>query len=296
MTNANETTTRVTAGEALGRGAQYLERAGVENARLDMSLLLAEALGTDRLKLYCDLDRPLDANETARAREMLTRRSKREPLAYILGRREFYGLDFAVTRDVLIPRPDTETLVELIVEWIRSRPEDAPEPALADIGTGSGAIAVAAAHACPAGRWIAVDISGSALAVARRNAETHGVAGRIEFRSGSLLGPLDEPVDAICSNPPYVAETERPGLAPEVRDWEPDGALFSGEAGLDCLRELIAAASAKLNPGGLFAVEMGCEQAGAVSERLKETGAFEEIEVRRDLGGRPRCVAARRRS
>lgn len=289
--NANAT---VTVGEALGRGAQYLARAGVESARLDMSLILAEVLSTNRLGIYRDFERPLNAQETAQAREMLARRAKREPLAYILGRREFFGLDFAVERGALIPRPDTEILVERVIEWIGRREPSAPAPVLADIGTGSGAIAIAAAHACPASRWIAVDCSPEALAVARANAARHSVEDRIEFREGSLLDPLTGPVDAICSNPPYIAERDRAGLMPEVRDWEPDGALFSGPDGLDCLRTLIAAAPSRLNPGGFFAVEMGCDQAAAVTALLESAGAYDAIEVHRDLAGLDRCVTARR--
>jgi release factor glutamine methyltransferase len=288
------TTQPLTVREALQLGANRLAHAGVGSARLDMSLLLAHALDTDRLGLYTDLDRTLSADQRARARELLARRIKREPIAYMLGRKEFFGLAFEVAPAVLIPRPETEHLVETAIVWLESQREMRPAPLLADIGVGSGAIAVAVAHRCPWTRWIATDLGEDVLAVARRNAERHGVAGRIEFRIGTLWEPLPERFDAVCSNPPYVAETDRPTLAPEVADWEPATALFGGPDGLDCLRTLVAGAAERLTPGGLLLLECGAGQAAAVSDALFATAAFDAIGAVDDLAGIPRVIRAQR--
>lgn len=284
-----------TAGEILQLGSDHLHKSGVDNPRLDMSLILAHVLGTDRLGLYTDLDRPLSAAELADARKMLARRARHEPIAYLFGRKEFFELDLEVNRATLIPRPETEHLVERAAEWLTATEAERPEPLLADIGTGSGAIAIAGAVHCPRSRWIATDISPEALATARRNAERHGVGGRIEFRHGSLLEPIAEPLDAILSNPPYVPETDRPTLQPDVVDWEPSGALFSGPDGLDCIRRLVADAPAHLKPGGLLAMECGLGQTDAILALLAATGAFETCRAHADLAGIPRIVEALRK-
>ncbi len=285
----------VTVAEALAAGTRRLRAEGMESAALDMSLLLAETLGLDRLGIFLNQERPLDPKERARLRVLFDRRLRREPMAYILGRREFYGLTFMVSRDVLIPRPETEHLVEAVLAWLKARPVDAPEPLLADIGTGSGAIAVAAAHHFPAARWLATDVSESALGVAALNAERHGARERIELRQGSLYEPIDETLDAIVSNPPYIADGERAGLEPDVRDWEPAGALFAGPDGLDCIRELIAGAPERLRSGGRLWMEIGSAQSGAVKTLLEANGAFEQIKVITDYAGLDRVVAAVRK-
>ena len=283
----------LTAREALRLGVERLRKAGVESAQLDMSLIMAEALGTNRLGLYMDLDRPLNDAERANARAMLARRVAREPIAYILGRKEFYGLEFKVTRDTLIPRPETEHLVETALEWLNARAESLPAPRVVDVGTGSGAIAVAVAHACPRAEVIATDISAPALEIARANAAQHGVAERIAFHQASLLAALDAPVDLILSNPPYVPQGDLPSLAPEVAAFEPHSALFSGADGLDCIRALIAAAPAQLRPGGMLALECGARQAAAIAQLLTDTEHFAPAQIVNDLAGIPRVVAAR---
>ncbi|OPZ08451.1 MAG: Release factor glutamine methyltransferase [candidate division BRC1 bacterium ADurb.BinA292] len=285
----------LTARRALELGVQRLQAAGIESARLDMSLLLAEALHTDRLGLLTDLDRPLKEAERLRAREYLARRIRREPVAYILGRRDFYGLTFELTRDVLIPRPETEHLVERALAWLADRRGDRPAPLVADVGVGSGAIAVAVARNDPAVRVIGVDSSAAALAVAGRNAQRHGVADRIELRHGSLLEPVAETLDAILSNPPYVAETERVQLPPEVADWEPAEALFSGRSGLDAIAELIRQAPDRLRPGGLLLIELGAGQADTARMLVGMQLDLECVAVYRDYAGHPRVLEARKR-
>jgi len=290
-----ETNSPLTAREALRLGAERLREAQILSAALDMSLILAEALGLSRLGLYLDLDRPLSSAERHSARAMLARRLRHEPIAYILGRREFFGLCFEVTPAVLVPRPETEHLVEELVVWLKAREQSLPEPLLADIGTGSGAIAVAAAHAAQGSQWIATDVSPAALEVARRNARRHGVEARIRFRLGSLLEPLGETLDGLCANLPYVAESEREALAPDVARWEPPGALFSGPDGLDLLRAMIAAAPERLRAGGVILLECGAGQAETVAALLAEGGAFHAVRTINDLAGLGRVVMAERR-
>jgi release factor glutamine methyltransferase len=286
----------LTARQALALGARRLALAGVASPQLDMSLLLARVLGVDRLGVYVDLDRPLIDAERDEARALLTRRIRREPMAYILGEKEFFGLTLEVGPDVLVPRPETEHLVEAAIAWLQAERQRRPEPLAADVGTGSGAIALAVALHCPWSRWIATDLSPAALAVARRNAERHGVQGRVEFRQGDLLAPLGpqagEGLDAILSNPPYVAEADRATLEPDVAQWEPAGALFGGLDGLDALRALAGGAAALLKPGGLLLLECGRDQAPAVGALLAATAAFESIGALRDLAGIERVVRA----
>ena len=281
-----------TARQILQLGSDHLSKAGVDQARLEMSLMLAHALGIDRLGLYVDLDRPLSAAELAEAREMLARRTRHEPLAYITGHKEFFELDLEVNRSTLIPRPETEHLVEAALEWLAASETERPEPLLADIGTGSGAIAIAGAVHCPRSRWIATDISPEALATARRNAERHGVTERIDFRLGSLLEPITEPLDAILSNPPYVPEGDREAMQPDVAEWEPADALFSGPDGLDCIRLLVANAPGHLRPGDLLAIECGIGQSDAILALMAATGAFETCRAHEDLAGIPRVITA----
>lgn len=280
--------------EALRLGTERLQREGIESAQLDMSLILAEVIGTNRLGLYLNLDRPLNQEEREGARKMLARRIKHEPMAYILGRREFYGLTFEVNPHVLIPRPETELLVERAVAWLRERAESAPEPLLADIGTGSGAIAIATAHACPASRWIATDLSAEALAAARGNAERLGVAERIEYRQGSLLEPIAEPLDGICANLPYVPESDRETMMHDVVGYEPHQALFSGPEGLGHIRQLIEEAPARLKPGGLLLLECGAGQDEAIVDILTENDAFGFVRVHNDLAGIGRVIETER--
>ena len=281
--------------------ADYLKGKGVEHARLDAEHLLAHALRTTRLQLYLQFDRPLVSAELAAFKPLLQRRAKREPLQYVIGRAAFRELELAVDPRVLIPRPETEVLVDVVLEWARARrgtgvvADDADFDAL-DIGTGSGCIALSLLTEGPFRRVVATDASPDALAVARANAAAAGVADRCDARLGSLWEPVGvgERFDVVVSNPPYIAAPDAPGLEPEVRDWEPAGALFAGPEGMDLLVALVDGAADRLRGGGLLAVEMGLGQAEAVAGRVRATGAFAEPRVRRDLTGRPRILLAER--
>lgn len=220
----------------------------------------------------------------------VARRLAGEPIQYILGEAEFYGLPFSVTRDVLIPRPETEHLVEKVLQLA----DQFLKPRLVDVGTGSGAIAVALAAHLLSASIAATDVSAAALGVARRNAERNGLADRIRFVSGDLLAPLeDELFHIVVSNPPYVGDAEAPSLAVEVREFEPHAALFAGADGLAIHRRLIPAGFAALIPGGFLALEIGHGQQAAVGALLEAEG-FRAIEFTADLQGIPRVAAAQR--
>jgi release factor glutamine methyltransferase len=263
---------------------------GIETARLDAECLLAFALDVDRLRLYIDFDKPVEPAERAKFRELVKRRADdRVPVAQLTGRKEFWSLVFETTPDVLVPRPDTETLVAWYLDQVTDRET---ELAILDLGTGSGAIAVALATELPKARFTATDVSEAALDVARRNAARHGVSDRIRFAAGDGFAPVAGlRFDAVLANPPYVAERDAASLAPELRH-EPRGALFSGPEGTDLLRRLAADVSGHLAPGGRVAFEIGAGQSDAVAAWLSEAG-LAEVAARRDLGGLPRIVVGR---
>ena len=265
---------------------EYLTSRGVENARLEAEWMLCAATGLDRVGLYLNFERPLNEAELAAYRTMVARRAKREPLQHILGTQEFSGLEFEVTPVVLIPRHDTETLV---TEALARMPESR---SVLDIGTGSGCIAVALARQLTGAAVTAIDISGAALEVARRNAAKNGVV--VEFLLGSLLEPVaGRRFDLIVSNPPYIPSADIAELEPEVRDHEPLDALDGGKDGLNAYRSLIPAALTCLNPGGWLLVEVGINQAGDVAALFTESG-FEETFTARDPGGIERVVGGKR--
>jgi release factor glutamine methyltransferase len=276
---------------------RHLESKGIAGARLDAELLLAEVLGMSRIELYTSYDRPLSKPEVDAYRELLRRRAAREPVAYIIGRREFWSLQFAVDRRVLIPRPETELLVESAVKVLRERVVDlsgSRRLRVADVGTGSGAVAVALATEVSELDLVATDASAAVLEVAPDNARRHGVVERIEFRQGDACGAFDEGerFDVIVSNPPYVADGELAELEPEIRNWEPRSALAAGHDGLDVVRRLVAEAPAYLEPDGWLLVEIGSTQADAVA-RLLEGESWRSLAISRDLAGNQRVVAAR---
>ncbi|MGD8320278.1 MAG: peptide chain release factor N(5)-glutamine methyltransferase [Gemmatimonadota bacterium] len=273
---------------------EYLEGKGIERGRLDAEHLLAHALGLERLQLYLQYDRPLERDELDRFRPLLRRRAEREPLQYILGRAAFRELDLVVDRRVLIPRPETEILVDEVLMWAQGSARESLSAL--DVGTGSGAIALSLLREGPFGRVVATDPSDDALDVARANARAAGIEGRVELRKGALFEPLgaDETFDVVVSNPPYVAESEASDLEPEVGVWEPKEALFGGPDGMTVLRGLIRGAGRHLVPGGLLALEMGAGQAGAVKAAVEEESDYDDVRVRRDLAGRQRVVLARR--
>jgi release factor glutamine methyltransferase len=276
------------------KAAGVLAERGIEHARLDAELLLAAVLGVRRLDLYLQFERPMTAGELDAFRSAVRRRMRREPLQYVVGSAAFRTLELSVDRRVLIPRPETELLAGLVLDWSKRCGREPAELAVLDIGTGSGAIALSLAAEGGFGRIVATDVSAEALEVARGNAARNGLAGRVEFRAGESWAALEsgERFDAIVSNPPYVAEPERPTLAPEVAEWEPAGALFAGSDGLDVVRVLVDGAAARLRAGGLLALEVGTTQTEVVAGMIRAAGAFGEPRVGMDLTGRPRMVSA----
>lgn len=281
--------------ELARKAAGVFQERGFENARLEAELLLAGVLCMKRLDLYLQHDRPVSPDELERFRAAVRRRLKHEPLQYVLGTAAFRGLELMVDPRVLIPRPETEVLVGTVLDWATSR---GTVGGALDIGTGSGAIALSLAQEGPFARVVATDVSAAALEVAALNRRRAGLDDVVELRHGSLFEPLvtGETFSAIASNPPYVAERERAGLATEVRDHEPPGALFAGDDGLAVIGAVIDGAGAWLEPGGLLALEIGVTQADRVLARLNATGAYENERVVNDLTGRPRIVVAEHRS
>ncbi len=275
---------------ALGRA--HLARAGIEpgEAAMDAELLLREALGGwDRARFLAHQDDPA-LEEVGRAFEaLIERRARREPISLILGRREFRGLEFRVTCDVLTPRPETELVVEEALACAATLP---PVAAVADVGTGSGCLAISLAVELPAASVLATDVSAAALAVARENAARHGVAGRIAFEQASLLGGATG-LALVVSNPPYIPTRDIETLPPEVRVYEPRVALDGGPDGLDVVRALLAAASEALRPGGWLVFEFGDRQAEGVRAAVASS-PLEMVRVRADLQGIPRTAVVRR--
>ncbi len=265
-----------------------LAEAGIESPRLDAEVLLAHCLDVDRGYLLAHPTQALTPEQSVRYGELISRRAGREPLAYLTGRRWFYGLDLLVTPAVLIPRPETELLVEMALGWLGlHRPHGA---AVVDVGTGSGAIAIAlAVHTSPRVLIFASDISEPALAVAQANARRY-CPSRITFLSGDLVALPAGPVDLILANLPYVAEAERSALMPEVRDHEPPGALFAGGDGLRLIERLLAQAPDYLQPAGAMFLEIGASQGEAVCALARRHFPLARIAIERDLAGLDRVL------
>jgi release factor glutamine methyltransferase len=268
------------------------KRRGNKSARLDAELLLSEALGLDRIKLIVEAERPLADDELSRYRDLIKRRRASEPIAYILGRREFFALPMRVDRRVLIPRPDTEILVETALNGTR---EQHLYGRMLDLCTGSGCVAIAFAKERPTWRVTAVDLSPDAAAVARENVQRAGVVHNVAVLEGDLFAALPDGAafELITANPPYIPSGDIAGLDPDVRDFEPRLALDGGADGLDVTRRLVSAATRYLSPGGLLALEGGFDQAPAVEDLLKNAG-FSEITRSKDLAGVERVVSGRR--
>lgn len=276
----------------LERGAAELRGAGVDEARFEAELLLRHVLGMTREALLARLHEPVSAEASGHFFQLVERRRGRVPLQHILGIQEFYGLTFRVTPAVLIPRPETEGVVDEALSELSER----EGPRIADVGCGSGCIAIALAHEKPGARLVAIDASPAALAVARENASQHRVAARIEFVLGDLLAPLlerGERVDAVVSNPPYVDEADLPGLAPEVSEHEPRMALSGGAGGFAVMGRLVAQVGGVLAPGGVLVMEIGKGQEKEAAVHLREAGLSLE-RIAPDLAGIPRVVVARR--
>jgi release factor glutamine methyltransferase len=275
-----------------GIAVERLASAGVESPLFDAQVLLAAALGVDRARVLAGT---VEADESgiARFEAMLARRISREPVAYILGRREFYSLEIEVNGDVLVPRPETETLVDVALEFIAGR----PRARVLEVGTGPGAVAIAIATNAPHAEIVATDISEAALAVARRNASRCSAANRIDFVLADICRPLSGKeelgrFDLIISNPPYISDSEFARLAPEVRDFEPSLALRGGPDGLHFFRRIAEDAPSHLARGAMLALEVGDGQDGAVRKILEDRGLSPQAVIR-DLGGKARVVTAR---
>jgi release factor glutamine methyltransferase len=270
--------------------ADYFAQKGLDSPRLDAEVLLAHALRVGRVHLYTHYDQPLSAAERQAFRAMIKRRAACEPVAYICGRREFYGRDFVVGPAVLIPRPETEHLVEAALGWLAEQGIVAPR--IADVGTGSGALAVTLAAELPQAQVVAGDISVAALAVAQVNAERHAVAERVEFIESDLLTDMAGRFDIIVSNPPYVGLNERDSLPADVVNSEPSVALFAGDDGLALIERLGREVRARLATPGLFLCEMGDTHQTVVRRQLERLGPWQRLTVLPDLQGHGRVAWA----
>jgi len=267
----------------------FLKQKGLPNPKFDAEILVAHALQMDRLKVYLQFDRPLEQAELALIREFLKRRARHEPIQYITGNREFFGLDFKVGPGVLIPRPETEQLVELGLEYLKALPEETRN--ILDLGTGSGCMAISLAKNIFCQVW-ALDVQEDALVWARQNAQSLGVEQKIQWRTGdwfSALNPEDPPqFQLILSNPPYISMDEKGELEPEVKDFEPEKALFSGESGLEAYEILAKNLEKKLVPGGVALIELHANRSDKISELFK--GGDLSQTLHRDLQGLPRVL------
>ena len=277
--------------QLLRQAERQLVGAGIGDARLEAELVWMTALEVDRTHLFSQLGHHPGESTVSLARGLLTRRLRHEPAAYLMGHKEFYGLDFLMAPGVLIPRPETEGVVEEAI-WILHHSLRAQErPTIADVGTGSGVIAVSLAACLPQAMVYATDTSQPALELAALNAERHGVADRIHFLEGDLLGPLPGPVDLVAANLPYVRSDEIPYLDPEIRLYEPYGALDGGEDGLEVIGRLLESAPAHLNPGGSLVLELDPRQMERATKLAH--AAFPSATARQvtDLSGRPRVLS-----
>lgn len=279
--------------DALRQAADRLKGVGIPEPMLEAESLMANALGTNRAGVIARGRDEVAESVLEAFTRLVDRRAHREPAQYISGTEDFHGLTFNVTPDVLIPRPETELLVETGIELL----QDLPAAKAADIGTGSGCIAVSLAASLSGATVYAVDRSKAALTIAKGNADANGVAGRILFLEGDLLAPLEAAglkglLDMIASNPPYIPADEIPGLQAEVQ-FEPKGALDGGPDGLDAVRRLIAEAPSYLKPGGWLLIEIGFGQADAVRELVRASGVLEYIEFKTDFAGIARVLVAR---
>jgi len=276
--------------ERIADARQALLRAGltVEDARLDAEVLARHALGWDRARLVADGRDPMPADVDREYSALIERRATREPVAFITGQREFWGLGFDVSPDVLIPRPETELIVEAACE---RRGQLDGVRTIVDVGTGSGCLAIALAREFPDARVLATDISAAALGVASRNAVRHGVDRRVTFVRGDLVEPVQGPVDLVVSNPPYVPSGVE--LSPDIVRFEPPIALYSGRDGLTLVRRLVASVRSRLADGGLFVVEFGLGQDDEVETLARDAG-WQDVTIVEDLQGIPRVAVMRK--
>ncbi|MEN6558107.1 MAG: peptide chain release factor N(5)-glutamine methyltransferase [Thermoguttaceae bacterium] len=285
-----------TVGRLLQWTTDYLKSHGADSPRLDAEVLLAHALGCQRIELYTTFDQTPDDPQRTAFRELVRQRAEGKPVAYLVGRTEFYSLSFHVTPDVLIPRPETELLVVAALDFFKQAATDAVQ--VADLGTGSGAIAVCLAKHWPSCLVTAVDLSGPALAIARQNAEQHGVADRIELIESDLFAavPADRRFDLVVSNPPYITTAEMDRLAVDVRRFEPRQALEAGPRGTEVIERLIVQSAERLRPGGRLLVEINPTLHETVRALLESDARWTLDPTLEDLARRPRIIQAARRA
>jgi release factor glutamine methyltransferase len=285
------TAKRWTTRELLNWTAGHFRERQLDAPRVCAEMLLSHVIGCDRMRLYMEVDRPASAAELAQLRELVTRATKHEPVQYLVGHAWFFSRRFEVDRSTLIPRPATEALVERILTLLRQREVTAPR--VLDLATGSGCIAVSVAAQLPAATVVATDLVPAAIELATRNATTHGVADRIEFRVGSLWEPIlaDERFDVIAANPPYISDAEWAEVPPNVKSWEPASALRGGPDGLELVRPIVAGARAHLSPGGVLLIEIAASQETG-SLRIAREAGFEGPSVIKDFEGLPRVLVA----
>ncbi len=276
--------------EALGKATDFLDRNGIESPRLNAELLLSQILKLSRVELYTHYDTPVAIADSDRFKEKLMKRSRHYPLQYLTGEAGFRSATYSVREGVFIPRPETEVLVE---EVLKALPDDRSIEVL-DVGTGTGNVAISIAIERPLARVLATDVSEAAIETCALNAASLEVAERVRPAAGDLFEPVDEDTlyDAVVSNPPYIAESEAGELQPEVKDFEPPGALFAADGGLAFIELLVAQAPARIAPGGLLALEIGESQGAAVRSMLEEAG-FVGVEILPDLAGRDRVALGR---
>lgn len=284
-------------GRLLTWTTDYLKKNGSESPRLEAEILLAHARGCQRIELYTSFSDIVPNDVRAKFRELVKRRAEGTPVAYLVGEREFFSLGFKVSPSVLIPRPETETLVVLALTHLQSLPAEAGPPRVIDVGTGSGAIVIALAKHFPGAEFVAVDVSPEALEIAKENAAKHGVGERIAFAVGNLLqGQSEGGFDLVVSNPPYVSEVEFAALPRDVRDFEPRLALVGGPGGDELVQTLVAEAGSCLKPGGRLLIEISPMLEKAARTFLEAQPAFEQVGVQKDLGQLARVIGATRKA
>jgi release factor glutamine methyltransferase len=282
-----------TISQAIAEGARKLQASGIEQERRTAGLLLCHAIGIDRTHLLTRSDEQIDEGRYKIYLGLLERRASGEPVQYLTGHQEFYSLDFFVTPDVLIPRPETEFLIEEVLKIVDK--QKLSRPLIVDVGTGSGCVAITLAVNLPGARLVATDASARALNIAQSNAAKHRVLDRIEFLEGDLLGPLDnrgldKSIDMIASNPPYVDESLKGSMQREVFDWEPPEALFGGVDGVEFYRRLLTGCPAYLKVGGYLVIEIGYGQLEAIDHMVAASPSLKIVEVTHDLQGIPRTL------
>jgi release factor glutamine methyltransferase len=283
----------MTVRDILNESTKALEAVDIPSARLDAEVLLSFCLGCDRLEFYKNPDMTISETKLAAFRNLIARRLQWEPVAYITGRKEFWTFVLEVNSSVLIPRPDTEIIVEETLD-VYLNFNSLPVRIL-DIGTGSGAIALALAHEIADAKVVATDISQAALSLAQKNAATLGLQDKIDFKLGNLFEPVDGLFDIIVSNPPYIAAAEYEELPAGVRNFEPCEALFAGENGLEFYEKLINQAAPYLKKNGWLLLEIGAKQEAGIRRIMEATGNYDSMEMRRDYAGLPRVIKARRK-